>query len=44
MGLTLVALKAGISPMTVPSATKIINAKNTTDMGTEALTKVASKP
>ncbi len=44
MGLTLVALNAGISPITVPRATKIINAKNTTDIGTDAFTKVASNP
>ena len=44
MGLTLVALKAGIKPINVPNNTNKARATNTTAMETDALTRVASSP
>lgn len=43
IGLTLVALNAGINPIKVPKTTKIIKAINTTAMDTDAFTMVASE-
>ena len=44
MGLSLVALKAGIKPIIDPNNTNKARATNTTAMETDALTRVASSP